>query len=637
MMERNENMKVRVIADDVVSPLGIGSEETLEAMLAISRGESPSAPWALPGDETAEDGKPWNGSVHLHKGTFGLPEPFVASLFDREKMAEVLSREGIPSETEGYSFLERISILSASRAIASSGIDPSSPDTVFILSSTKGNIWTTIGSSARKIASWFGNPSTPVAISNACISGVCAEIEALRLLRAGEFRTAVVVGVDIQSKFIVSGFQSFKALSSELCRPFDRDRCGLNLGEAAATLILQRSECSSTDGTKAQKREDSAEPLGSDWEIVDGCIRNDANHISGPSRTGEGSFLALEYLLENGAIKADELAAVNVHGTATAYNDEMESIALSRAGLSEVPVNSLKGFFGHTMGAAGVLETILSMHATARGLVLPTRGFESLGVSCPVNVSAHLRPTSKRSFIKLISGFGGCNAAVAFRLGGGEETPCAQGGLDAVSDTLSASSGSRGIELETLGTIDITPDTISLNGNRLDIRGTGREKVHEAFRSLGIDYVKFFKMDPLSKLGFVASELLLNGVEPGERPVPRKDRGVILCNRSASLCNDLHYEKTIEDPSNWFPSPALFVYTLPNISCGEIAIRNKWYGETMFFISENYDSEAFMQTVRREFMDSGLNSALCGYLECTDEDEFEAHLSLVRRRRGNSL
>lgn len=635
MMERNENIKVRVIADDVVSPLGVGSEENLEAVLAISGGESPRGGYALSGDEAAEGGEDWSGSVHLHKGTFGLPEPFVASLFDRQKMEEVLVREGITSE--GYSFLERISILSASRAIAASGIDPSSPDTVFVLSSTKGNIWTTIGSSADKIASWFGNSVAPIAISNACISGVCAEIEALRLLRGGEFRTAVVIGVDVQSKFIVSGFQSFKALSPELCRPFDRDRRGLNLGEAAATVVLQRSSLSSSsaDGPEASKREGSAETSATGWEIVEGCIRNDANHISGPSRTGEGSFLALEYLLESGAVKAEDLAAVNVHGTATAYNDEMESIALSRAGLSEVPVNSLKGFFGHTMGAAGVLETVLSMHATARGLVLPTRGFETLGVSCPVNVSAGLRTTDKRSFVKLISGFGGCNAAVAFRISEGcaavEASPCGETSKVWSSDGCPASSQGCAPALETLGTIDITPDSIILNGNKLDIRGTGREEVHEAFRSLGIDYVKFFKMDPLAKLGFVASELLLNAVEPGERPVPRKDRGVILCNRSASLCNDLHYEKTIEDPANWFPSPALFVYTLPNISCGEIAIRNKWYGETMFFITEEYDAEAFQRTVKREFQDSGLDSALCGYLECTDEDEFEAHLSLVQR------
>ena len=128
--------------------------------------------------------------------------------------------------------------------------------------------------------------------------------------------------------------------------------------------------------------------------LLRGAIRNDANPISGPSRTGEGSFRAIKVVL--GDVEPEELALVSVHGTSTAYNDEMESIALTRAGLQNVPVNSLKGYFGHTMGAAGILETILSMASVDDGTVLGTRGY------------------SKRAFAKLLSGFGGCNAAGIF-------------------------------------------------------------------------------------------------------------------------------------------------------------------------------------------------------------------------------
>ena len=109
---------------------------------------------------------------------------------------------------------------------------------------------------------------------------------------------------------------------------------------------------------------------------------------------------------------------MNVHGTSTLYNDEMEAIAIDRAGLLDVPVNALKGTFGHTMGAAGILESILSMHAVDAGLVLPTRGFSALGVSRPVRVSASAGTTDKRAFVKLLSGFGGVNGALLFRKGG---------------------------------------------------------------------------------------------------------------------------------------------------------------------------------------------------------------------------
>lgn len=146
--------------------------------------------------------------------------------------------------------------------------------------------------------------------------------------------------------------------------------------------------------------------------LLRGAIRNDANHISGPSRTGEGSFRAIKVVL--GDVEPEELALVSVHGTSTAYNDEMESIALTRAGLQNVPVNSLKGYFGHTMGAAGILETILSMASVDDGTVLGTRGYSECGVSCPLDISPEPRKTTKRAFAKLLSGFGGCNAAGIF-------------------------------------------------------------------------------------------------------------------------------------------------------------------------------------------------------------------------------
>ena len=119
-------------------------------------------------------------------------------------------------------------------------------------------------------------------------------------------------------------------------------------------------------------------------------------------------------------IAVEDLAFISAHGTATPYNDEMESIAIERAGLLGVPVNSFKGYYGHTMGAAGVLECILSMHAFDRGLIPATRGFGMLGVSRPVDVSAAVRdvPPRARGFVKLISGFGGCNAAALFLKGG---------------------------------------------------------------------------------------------------------------------------------------------------------------------------------------------------------------------------
>lgn len=370
-------------ADCIISPLGMSSEENYAA---VHSGES---------------------AVRRYDGMGKRSESVVMSRLDREKIKSERERRGIG---EGYSFFEGLCIMAASDAVAAAGIDASHARTLFIISTTKANVSMLGGAdpdlprsrelpgvAARAVSGFFRNPNAPLVVCNACISGVSAQIQALRALRSGRYDTAVVVGADEQSEFIYSGFLSFKALSDEPCRPFDADRKGLNPGEAAAAMVL--------------KAVDKAE--SGDWTLVAGASRNDANHISGPSRTGEGSLLVLRQMLRY--CTPDELAFINVHGTATAYNDEMESIAIDRAGLLEVPVTGLKGCYGHTMGAAGLLESILAMRSVEHGCVLATRGYARPGVSRPVNISASDRTTARRSFIKLISGFGGSNAALLYR------------------------------------------------------------------------------------------------------------------------------------------------------------------------------------------------------------------------------
>ncbi len=357
-------MRVGIIGTGLVTPLG----NTPAGVLAAVR-----------------EGK---SALALHPG---FPEPYFASLLPRP-----------------VSF-EEVSLQAARAAVQSAGIDASAPATGFVLSSIKGDIEhidkvdVSLAYSAGNIARALGVSTPPVVVSNACISGLAALVQGMRMIRSGQYKQVIVVGTELQSSFIVTGFQSLKALSVEPCKPFDANRIGLNLGEASAAIVLT---CHS------ERSEESV------WELVEGAIRNDANHISGPSRTGEGSYNALRAVLP--FVDKKDLAFVNVHGTATVYNDEMEAIALSRAGLLDVPVNALKGYFGHTMGAAGILESILSMEALEAGVVLPTRGFSELGVSAPVQVSAQEREAHGKAFIKLLSGFGGVNGALLFRKGGAQ-------------------------------------------------------------------------------------------------------------------------------------------------------------------------------------------------------------------------
>ena len=374
------------VSDNIISPLGMS---TAENYAAVKAGRS---------------------ELKRHDGLWNLPEPFTASLMDRNKVEQAFAEL---ADNERYTFFEKMIILSTARALAQTDIDSTSDKVLFILSTTKGNVFlldkretgfsaerVRLGIAAKQMTDFFHNHNTPIVVSNACISGVCAQIQAMRELESGHFDYVVAVGADVQSAFIVSGFQSFKALSVEPCKPFDANRCGLNLGDAAATIIYTRKETVDEN----------------DWVACRGAIRNDANHISGPSRTGEGSYRALRAVL--GDMNPDQIAFINAHGTATPYNDEMESVAIERAGLSHVPVNGLKGFYGHTMGAAGILETILSMQAIDDHNILATKGFEAIGVTHPLVLSNQNQPTEKRAFIKLLSGFGGCNAAILMAKGG---------------------------------------------------------------------------------------------------------------------------------------------------------------------------------------------------------------------------
>lgn len=374
------------IGEGVVSPLGITAGAVYEA---LCKGES---------------------RAQRYENTFGLPEPFFASLLDEGKLDSAFSALW-DYGTEGYTKVEKAAIVAAAQAVNEANIDAAREDVIFILSTTKGNVdllennpyepkrpylWRT----AQLIAEFFDNPNTPIVVSNACISGCAAQIAAINQLRYGGYKYAVVIGAEALSKFVISGFQSFKALSPERCKPFDANRRGLNLGEAAAAIVY-------TIGAN--------EELDAGTLIVQGAaINNDANHISGPSRTGEGLLRSITKA--NEGFDTSRLAFINAHGTATLYNDDMESIAISRAGLQDVPVNSLKGYFGHTLGAAGILETILSAHALNHGRVLPTLGTDTPGTAAPVNVCLQSQATHGDSFMKLISGFGGSNAAMTFRV-----------------------------------------------------------------------------------------------------------------------------------------------------------------------------------------------------------------------------
>ena len=246
----------------------------------------------------------------------------------------------------------------------------------------------------------FDLANEPMIISNACISGVLGIITAARLIRAGKYDHILVLGGDVVSKFTLSGFASLHALTESVCKPYDKNRTGINLGEAAAGVVL------SNDDTLFK---------GAFDEYISGASANDANHISGPSRTGEGLHRSVERTLTHAEVRPTQIGYLSAHGTGTSFNDEMESIAFERSGLSDVSVNSMKGYFGHTLGAAGVIEILLGLEGMKRKELAVSLGYEEQGVSRPMNIITETVAPASDYFLKTASGFGGCNAAALFK------------------------------------------------------------------------------------------------------------------------------------------------------------------------------------------------------------------------------
>lgn len=282
--------------------------------------------------------------------------------------------------------------------------------TLLILSSTKGNIELlengdagdprlSLHSTAAFLGKRFGFHAHMV-VSNACISGILAMAVARRFLQQRKFEHAVVLGADVLSRFVVSGFQSLQALTDTHCRPFDSRRNGINLGEASGALLLTARP----DVFKEMPR----------VKISGTAMSNDANHISGPSRTGEELSSAIGSALREAGIGPSDIDFISAHGTATLFNDEMEARAFNLAGLQKTPLNSLKGYFGHTLGAAGVIESIISVHGLLQNELMPTKGFETSGVSQEIHVIRDVTSSQVNACLKTGSGFGGCNAAIIF-------------------------------------------------------------------------------------------------------------------------------------------------------------------------------------------------------------------------------
>lgn len=372
--------EVYITETNCITPLGFDVQSNIEAIL---RGDS---------------------GIQLHEDASLMPNPFYASIIDDEKINSAFAKI---STDKKYTRLEKLMILVLEPIIKNSGIELNSK-TAFILSTTKGNVTALKNDSeesfnsahldvlAQNVADFFQFKTQPIVVSNACVSGILAVSVAKRMIQSELYDNVFVIAGDEVSEFVLSGFNSFQAMSDSPCKPYSKNRTGVSLGEATAAVLI------------------SAEAKNAKIKVIGDSSINDANHISGPSRTGEGLFRSIQNALKEAQIEVDKIDYISAHGTATPFNDEMEAIALNRLGLQNVPINSLKGFYGHTLGASGLLETVIGIESVNQNILFESKGFDEIGVSEAINIIEKNEEANITYFLKTASGFGGCNTAVVF-------------------------------------------------------------------------------------------------------------------------------------------------------------------------------------------------------------------------------
>ena len=337
-----------------------------------------------------------------------LNESFCSALIDSEKLEKDFCKLNPKSV---FTKLEKMMLVSLNSILLASNVSLNKR-TGLIVSTTKGNVDVLnksigfpeerayLSELGKTIKHFFGFENNAIVVCNACVSGILSVAIAKTYIEQGLYDQVVIVSGDIVSEFILSGFNSFQALSKTPCKPYDKVRDGINIGEAAVSVLVTKN----SENLAAE----SVEILG-----TGSC--NDANHISGPSRTGEGLYRSVLLAMNEAKLKAEDIDYISAHGTATLFNDEMESIAFNRLGLSQAPLNSLKGYFGHTLGASGLLETVIGMHSLYNNTLYSSIGFNNLGTSKPLNIIKKTEDKNLNVFLKTASGFGGSNTSALFK------------------------------------------------------------------------------------------------------------------------------------------------------------------------------------------------------------------------------
>ncbi len=392
--------KVAITGMGIISAIGNDSEENFNALIQKKTGIAPLQNVA---------------SVFAHKLKAGEV---------KKTNSDLIAELRLP-EDNSYTRTALLGAYAAKQAVQNAGIEDINEYTTGLISSTSvgGMDFTEkhffeyfkdssldkyitshdAGDTSNKIAAYLGIKGYVSTISTACSSAANAIMLGARLINAGKLDRVIVGGTDALSKFTINGFNSLMILSDDYNRPFDDARNGLNLGEAAAYLVLESEE---------SVRQSQKKVLA----YVSGFANtNDAFHQTASSENGEGAYLAMDKALKVAQLKEESVDYVNVHGTATPNNDLSEGRALVRLFKEKVPdFSSTKAYTGHTLAAAAAIEAVYSVLALQHGVVYPNLHFKTPMKEIPLIPNTELKQKQIQHVLSNSFGFGGNCSSIIF-------------------------------------------------------------------------------------------------------------------------------------------------------------------------------------------------------------------------------
>jgi 3-oxoacyl-[acyl-carrier-protein] synthase II len=390
--------RVAVVATGIVSPLGFGLDETLATLREGRDCVSPVTRFAVDhcrcktagqvsDTRLAGAGKPRLRFERLHRVAqmmiLALGEALTqAPAFEPELCVVGTTSGGMTFGEEYYRGLKgrRTSGRSAASMIAN--YTPQKP--------------------VMDAQEAFGLSAPCQVIANACASGTNAIGHAFDCIRSGRYERVLAGGYDALSELVFVGFDSLQASTPERCRPFDRERNGLVLGEGAAVLLLENLDSARARGARIAA------------EIIGYGISTDNHHLTQPNPSGSGARQAMEGALRSARISAKEIDYINAHGTATPFNDAAEGKAVAEL-FDGVAVSSTKGMMGHSLGAAGAIEAVIGILALQNQFMPPNINFRSGDAGLDLNIIANTQRGHLRTVLSNSFGFGGTNASVIIR------------------------------------------------------------------------------------------------------------------------------------------------------------------------------------------------------------------------------